>query len=192
MNKKLLALGLILVMLLGGCGVPEHPDVAADGTPWGSDWIDVGAVLGIEPQAGWTLQRNEDLLADTGMYFVSWTWGDPIRTAEGETSYPAQVFLVLSGCETAEDAAALTRDWLELVRENYDAQESDTLEHRLGSFTLTRYQFREADASFDLGLSCLGAVGNRSVNLEISCLADTGLDLEQTITAFLNGFHFAD
>lgn len=191
MKCRMLALGLALILLLGGCAVPEHPDVAADGTPWGGDWINVGAVLGIEPQKGWTLQRNEDLLADTGMYFVSWTWGEPIRTAEGETSYPAQVFLVLSGCETAEDADALTRDWLELVRENYNAEESTVLAHALGSFTMTRYAFRE-EGSFDLGLSCLGAVGNRSVNLEISCLEGTGLDLEQTITAFLDGFHFAD
>ena len=191
MKKRLLALGLILALLLGGCAIPEHPDTAADGTPWGKDWTDVGAVLGIEPQNGWTLQRNEDLLADTGMYFVSWTWGDPIRTAEGETSYPAQVFLVLSGCETAADAQALTGDWAALVRENYHTGEQKTLELPLGSFTLTPYQFKE-DGSFDVGLSCLGVVGKRSVNLEISSLADTGLDLEQTITAFLSGFHFAD
>lgn len=191
MKRKLLALGLILTLLLGGCAIAEHPDTAADGTPWGKDWINVGAVLGIEPQADWTLQRNEDLLADTGMYFVSWTWGDPIRTAEGETSYPAQVFLVLSGCETAADALALTGDWAALVEENYDTGEGKELELPLGRFTLTPYQFKE-DGSFDVGLSCLGVVGTRSVNLEISSLADTGLELEQIITAFLNGFHFAD
>lgn len=186
MKKKITALLLILCILLTGCSLPEAPDVAADGTPWSDEWTTVGAVLGVENIEGWKNQRNEDLLADEGMYFASWVIGEA-----KEGVYPAQVFLVLSECETTQDAEALIGEWTALVNENYTAEAPYILDHKLGEFALIPYTCG-GDSTFARGMSCLGIVGNRAVNLEVSCMEDVELDPEGTITAFLNGFHFAD
>ncbi len=191
MKKRLLALGLILTMLLSGCALPEPPETAADGTPWSDDWINLGAVLGVEPLEGWSLQRNEDALAAEGMYFASWTWGQPEKDDAGTLRHPAQLFLVLSECESPADAEALVQEWTGMARETYVTGEADTLETALGSFTALPYRAADPEASFDLGISCLGIIGSRAVNLEISCRDGVDLDLEQTLTAFLSGFHFA-
>lgn len=186
MKKRIFALCLILTLLLTGCSLPEPPETAADGTPWSDDWTTLGAVLGVEPVEGWRMLRNEDALAAEGMYFASWVMGE----AE-DGVYPAQVFLVLSDCETAADTEPLTAEWIALVSENYTAEAPHTLEHKLGTFTLIPYRCDD-DSTFARGMSCVGVVGNRAVNLEVSCMADVELDLEGTIIEYLNGFHFAD
>lgn len=186
MKKRIIALCLLLTMLLTGCSLPEAPGVAADGTPWSDEWVTIGAVLGVEHVEGWKNLRNEDLLADTGMYFASWVTGEASNGV-----YPAQVFLVLSECESPEAARTAAEEWQTLARESYQCGESTVLEHPLGSFTLIPYTCG-ADSTFDRGVSCLGVVGDRAVNLEVSCMEGMALDLEQTIAAFLNGFHFAD
>lgn len=186
MNKRITALLVLLCLLLGGCGLPQAPEVAADGTPWSDEWVTIGAVLGVENVEGWKNTRNEDLLADEGMYFASWVTGE-----SSEGLYPAQVFLVLSQCESADDANALVAEWTALVGENYTAEAPENLEHRLGSFTLIPYTCGD-DSTFDRGVSCVGVVGNRAVNLEISSMDDVKLDLTAAVTEFLNGFHFAD
>lgn len=185
MKMRLLAL-FLTAALLTGCALPEAPEVAADGTPWSDEWITIGAVLGVENIDGWKNIRNEDLLADTGMYFASWVTGE-----SSEGVYPAQVFLVLSQCETAADAEELLGEWTKLAGENYNTEAPEILEHKLGTFTLIPYTCG-ADSTFDRGVSCVGIVGTRAVNLEVSCMADVELDLQATVTEFLNGFHFAD
>lgn len=192
MKKKITALLLMLCLLLGGCSLPEPPETAADGTPWSDEWTTLGAVLGVENVEGWKQQRNEDVLAAEGMYFASWIWGEAERNAEGESVYPAQVFLVLSECETEQEAEALAAQWQELVEENYAAEPAHTLECATGSFTMIPYSCPEDSDTFSHGMSAIGMVGDRAVNLEISCMEGVSVDPEQTLTAFLNGFHFAD
>ena len=191
MKKRIFALCLIVSLLLAGCSLPEPPDTAADGTPWSDDWTTLGAVLGVENVDGWRLLRNEDVLAAEGMYFASWVMGESALNAEGESVYPAQVFLVLSECETAADTERLITEWLALVSENYTAEAPQTLDHKLGSFTLIPYRCDD-NSTFARGISCVGVVGNRAVNLEVSCMEDVELDPEGTIIEYLNGFHFAD
>lgn len=186
MKKRLCILFLAAALLLTGCALPEAPAVAADGTPWSGEWTTIGAVLGVENVDGWKNIRNEDLLADTGMYFASWVTGE-----SSEGVYPAQVFLVLSQCETSSDAEELVGEWTKLAGENYNTEAPGALEHRLGTFSLIPYTCGD-DSTFDRGISCVGIVGKRAVNLEVSCMEDVELDLQGTVTEFLNGFHFAD
>lgn len=192
MKKRLLALCLIAALLLTGCSLPQPPQTAADGTPWSDDWTTIGAVLGVENVDGWRLLRNEDALAAEGMYFASWVMGEPSLNAEGESSYPAQVFLVLSECEDPRAAEGLVAEWATLAEQSYDTAEASPLDHPLGAFTLTPYDFPADSDTFRHGMSCLGVVGSRAVNLELSFRDEISLDPEQTLTAFLNGFHFAD
>lgn len=186
MKKRIFALLLTLCLMLCGCGVPEAPDTAADGTPWSDEWTTIGAILGVEPIDGWRNTRNEDLLADEGMYFATWVTGEA-----KDSVYPAQTFLVLSQCEDTGAAEALIAQWTDLVNENYTAEAPRKLDHKLGSFTLIPYTCGEG-STFARGMTCVGLVGNRAVNLEISCMENVELDLEGAVTAFLNGFHFAD
>lgn len=191
MKTKLIILCLCLSLLFVGCSLPETPEAAADGTPWGEDWTNVGAVMGVEPMADWESQRSEDLLADTGMYFASWIWGEPQRTVEGEASYQAQIFLVLSGCETTEEAEKLASQWRGIADESYLTEEAYELALDLGTFTVIPYRFQGEDASFDEGISATAVIGTYAIDVEITTVEGTGLDLAQTLTEFLNNCHFA-
>lgn len=187
MKKRIISILAIICLLLTGCAAPSLPEVAADGTPWGEDWTNVGVILGVEPVEEWTEQRSEDLLADVGMYFASWTWGEGEMDTEGNKSYPAQVFLLLSG----SDPEKLVAEWQTIAEETYLTQPARTMEHELGAFTLIPYRFADEDASFDNGMICLGIVDGYAFNLEFSCRDDVSLDPEWVLTAFLDRFHFA-
>lgn len=193
MKKRILALVLTLTLLLTGCAAyPTPPEVAADGTPWGTDWTNFGAVMGVAPVEEWTEQRNEDVLAAEGMYFASWTYGEAELNAEGETVYPAQVFLVVSQCESASGAEDAVQEWLDMARETYIAEEPWLLDHTHGSFTMLPYRVDGGEDSFVRGMAAYGVRGDLAINLEFSCRENVSLDPELTLTAFLDSIHFAE
>lgn len=193
MKKRMFALLLTLALLLCGCAEPPTPpDVAADGTPWGTDWTNFGAVLGIAPVEEWTEQRNEDVLAAEGMYFASWTWGEGELDAEGSKNYPAQVFLVISQRESAAEAEQDVLDWLDMARETYISEEAWTLEHTHGTFTMLPYRVDGGEGGFVRGMAAYGVHGDLAINLEFTCREDVSLDPEFTLTAFLDSIHFAE
>lgn len=188
MKKKSIVICLILCLLMGGCASQTMPETAADGTPWGADWTNLGTVAGVEPLDGWTAQRNEDVLAAEGMYFAAWYWGEPSQNSDGETVYPAQIFLVLQECESSDAAQARLNDWQTLAQENYIAEDSLTAD----GFTLLPYRFPDDTGNFAKGICALGIHGNYAINAELSCRDDFPLDLQETLTTFLNNIHYAN
>lgn len=191
--KRMLCVLLTLALLLCGCAsYPTPPDVAADGTPWGTEWTNFGAVMGIAPVEEWTEQRNEDVLAAEGMYFASWTWGEGELNAEGEKVYPAQVFLVISQCESTAEAEEYVQDWLDMARDTYIAEEPHLLDHTHGTFTMLPYRVDGGADSFTRGMAAYGIHNDLAINLEFTCREDVSLDPEFTLTAFLDSIHFAE
>ena len=186
MKKRTVIICLILSLLLCGCG-QSLPETAADGTPWGEDWTNLGVVAGVEPLEGWTPQRSEDALAAEGIYFAAWTWGEGVKNADGSTVYPAQIFLVLQEGETAEDTDACVAGWESLINERYLVDETVTA----GDFTMLSYRSADESASFAGGVCALGIHGNYAVNAELTCQADSPLDPQEVLTAFLNNIHYA-
>ncbi|MBQ8238521.1 MAG: hypothetical protein IJZ39_10290 [Oscillospiraceae bacterium] len=188
MKKRTIIICLIFSLLLGGCAPQAMPETAADGTPWGADWTNLGTVAGVEPLDGWTAQRNEDVLAAEGMYFAAWSCGTPAENDDGETVYPAQIFLLLQECDSPQAADDCLNAWQALAQENYIAEAPVPA----GSFTLLPYRFPDDSGHFSAGISAFGIHGNYAVNAEISCAEDFPLDLQETLTDFLNNIHYAN
>lgn len=191
MKKRLFALALSFALLLTGCATPTPPETDVNGTPWSEEWLTLGTVLGVEEIPDWNRQRNEDVLAAEGMYFASWTWGEAFLTEAGETAYPAQVFLVVSQCDSGAAAEKTAQEWQTLAQQTYQAESTFALHHSSGDFTLLPYRVTGENASFTRGMAAYGVRGNLAINLEFSCQEDVSLDPELTLTAFLDRFHFA-
>lgn len=190
--KKTVILCLILCLLLSGCASPALPETASDGTPWAEDWVNLGAVLGVEPMEGWAAQRNEDVLAAEGMYFAAWSYGDSTKNDDGQTVYPAQIFLVISECEADTAVSACLADWEALVQERYRAGESFEASCSSGDFCMTPYFFPEDSGNFTRGMIALGSHGNYAINAELSCRNDFSGDPGEVLTAFLENIHYAN
>lgn len=190
MRKTAIACILLLCLTLSACGA-EAPEKTAGGEAWGRDWTTIGAFLGVEPMDGWTVQRNEDVLAAEGTFYASWATGEA-KSDTGEnggeiTTYEAQIHLVVMELDTPEDAAQTAAQWQSLARERYpDLEESND-----GSFQITTYSFPNGSGPDSKGASATGTRGSRAIRVDAVTLESVPQGPLDVLTEFLNHCHYA-
>lgn len=190
MKKAAIVCILILCLTLSACGA-KVPEKTADGEAWGGDWTTIGAFLGVEPMEGWTVQRNEDVLAAEGTFYTSWTRGEAIsytsENGDEVTTYDAQIHLVVMELDTPEDAEQTAAQWQSLARERYP----DMKESTDGSFQITTYSFPAGSGPASNGASATGIRGSRTIRVDVAVLADFPEEAMDVLTDFLEHCHYA-
>lgn len=190
MKKAAIVCILILCLTLSACGA-KVPEKTADGEAWGGDWTTIGAFLGVEPMEGWTVQRNEDVLAAEGTFYTSWTRGEAIsytsENGDEVTTYDAQIHLVVMELDTPEDAEQTAAQWQSLARERYPDMEESTD----GSFQITTYSFPAGSGPASNGASATGIRGSRAIRVDVAVLADFPEEAMDVLTDFLEHCHYA-
>lgn len=190
MKKAAIVCILILCLTLSACGA-KVPEKTADGEAWGGDWTTIGAFLGVEPMEGWTVQRNEDVLAAEGTFYASWTKGQALSyTNENDdriTTYDAQIHLVVMELDTPEDAEQTAAQWQSLARERYP----DMKESTDGSFRITTNSFPAGSGPASNGASATGIRGSRAIRVDVAVLADFPEEAADVLTDFLEHCHYA-
>lgn len=169
---------LLLVVCLTGC---------APRSPWAADWTDLGGQIGVEPQEGWTLQRNEDVLAAEGIYYATWTQGQPEAQtdAEGNTVqvYPAQMHLLLA---QPEDPEKEIENWNALAQERYTLGAAQIVQCGGQSFQTVLYTVPGAK-----GVFATARWGDRAIQAELKCREDFPAEPLELLSDFLNHCHYA-
>lgn len=190
MKKAAIVCILILCLTLSACGA-KVPEKTADGEAWGGDWTTIGAFLGVEPMEGWTVQRNEDVLAAEGTFYAFWTRGEAIsytnENCDEATTYDAQIHLVVMELDTPEDAEQTAAQWQSLARERYP----DMKESTDGSFQITTYSFPAGSGPASNGASATGIRGSRAIRVDVAVLADFPEEAMDVLTDFLEHCHYA-
>lgn len=194
MKKALTVCILILCLMLSACGA-KVPEKAADGAQWGEDWTTIGSFLGVEPMDGWILQRNEDVLAAEGTFYVSWIRGEAISyTNDGGdeiTTYEAQIHLVVMELDTPADAEQTAAQWQSLAQERYPNMEESTGEYAGQSFQITTYPFPAGSGPDSRGASATGIRDSRAIRVDVAVLADFPEEALGVLTDFLEHCHYA-
>ena len=190
MRKTAIACILLLCLTLSACGA-EAPEKTAGGEAWGRDWTTIGAFLGVEPMDGWTVQRNEDVLAAEGTFYASWTKGEaasyPSENGGEVTAFDAQIYLVVMELDTPEDAEETAAQWQSLARERYpDLEESND-----GSFQITTYSFPNGSGPDSKGASATGTRGSRAIRVDVVTRESFPQGPLDVLTEFLNHCHYA-
>lgn len=192
MKKRILSLFLISCLLLAGCG-NKMPAQAADGTPWGKDWVNIGTSLGVAPLSGWTEQRSEDTLAAEGMFYNVWTKGDAFEyeNASGVavTAYAAQIHLVTVETPGTAEAAEYAQTWDQLTAQRYPDAAARTEAVGNQSYSITEYRFLSATEIESLGASATALRG--TVALHVDVFTTDGSDPAPILAEFLNSIHYA-
>ncbi len=185
MKRTLLVFCLILCLLLVGCE-QNLPEKTVNGTPWSETWITLGSIVGAETLDGWTVERNEDVLAAEGMYYVVWTMGDALTYANeaGDeiTTHDAEIHLVVTETETPEDAAATATDLETLTTQRYPDAVSFLEEHSEQPFQIWTYSG---------GASATAIRDTCVIHLDITTLETFDHPPYEVLTQFLNHLHYA-
>ena len=108
----------ILSLGLTGCGTVLPPEKAADGLDWDAGWVTVGEIIGVDTPGGMDHRENNDALAANGMYYATWSIGEgrSYTNEDGDEAqvYDAQVFLLLGGYKSAEEAGNTLNQWKDM------------------------------------------------------------------------------
>jgi len=192
--KKLAAVLTAVCLTLGGCAA-NPPEKAADGSDWQEEWVTVGGVMGIDSPEGMSLQDNNDTLAADGMYYASWTMGNPIPStnAEGEEIqlYDAQIYLLLAGYPTESAAQSAVEEWLSMAEERYLVDSTKNQDYNGGNFTVMDYSFLSETNPYPRGASAFGIYGNYAITVELSCGEGFQKDALDCLENFLENCHYS-
>lgn len=173
MKKTALVCTLIFCLMLSACA-NQLPEKTAEGEAWGKDWTTIGSALGVEPMDGWTVQRNEDVLAAEGTFYASWTKGEAIsdtnENGDKVTAYDAQIHLVLMELETAADAEQTAAQWQALAQERYPNLKKSNGEYDGQSFQIAAFSFPAGSGLASLGASATAVRGNRAIQVDVVTL----------------------
>lgn len=195
MKKTALVCTLIFCLMLSACGA-KLPEKTADGAQWGKDWTTIGSALGVEPMDGWTVQRNEDVLAAEGTFYTSWTKGEAIsytnENGDEVTTYDAQIHLVVKEFDVPGDAELTVGLWQSLAEERYPNMEKSNGEYAGQSFEITAYPFPDGSGPASLGASATGIRGNRAIRVDVVTLEDFSQEPLDILAVFLERCHYAE
>lgn len=194
MKKTAFVCTLILCLLLSACGT-KLPEKTADGAQWGKDWTTIGSALGVEPMDGWTVRRNEDVLAAEGTFYASWTKGEAIsytnENGDEVTTYDAQIHLVVQEFEIPGDAELTAALWQSLAKERYPNMEESNGEYAGQSFQITVYPFPDGSGPVSKGASATGIRDSRAIRVDVVTLESFSQEPLDVLTDFLEHCRFA-
>lgn len=195
--KKLMFFLLAGALCLGltGCGTVLPPEKAADGLDWSEDWVTVGGIVGVDTPEGMDPRENNDALAASGMYYATWSVGEsePYTNAEGDEAqiYDAQIYLLLGGYKSAEEAENTLSQWKSMAELNYAIGETSTQTHNGQEFTVITYTFESEENPYARGASAFGVYRNYAVSVELTCREGFQEDAAQLLGGFLDSCHYA-
>ena len=194
MKQKAVLLAGVLALCLTGCTVLP-PERAADGADWDESWVTVGGVVGVDAPAGLTAQENNDALAANGMYYATWSMGEgeDYTNEDGDDAvlYDAQVYVLLAGAKTAEEAQASLDEWTALAEERYAVDGRTQGVYNGQPFTVLTYAYGSDVNPYQRGASAFGIYRNFAVNVELSCREGFTGDEAELLADFLEHCHYA-
>lgn len=194
MKRTALLMLMLLALSLTGCS--RYPDRADDGAAWDRDWEMLGTAMGVEtPGDGLTLAENAVVLAADDTYYATWTVGEsrPYVNEDGDEIdlYPAQMYLLLYGCENAARAGDAVADWIERESVSYAVKETRTESYNGQEYTLLIYDVASETNPYARGVSAFGVFEHYAVVAEFSCTDDFTGDEQAIMARFLGGCHYS-
>lgn len=188
---------LIAALCLGlaGCAALPAPEKAVDGAAWSEEWVTVGGVVGVDTPDSMTFRENNEALAANGMYYATWSigGGEPYTNADGgeATLYDAQVYLLLGGFKSEEEARDTMARWREMAQAQYTVGETAEAAHNGQDFSLITYTFDGETNPYARGASAFGVYRNYAVSVEFTCREGFDGDAEELLAQFLDNCHYA-
>lgn len=196
MKKRILTgllwTGLLLtVLLLTGCSqaADPHPE-------WDDSWVRIAEAIGVEPMEGFTLNESNDVLATAGLYYATWTCGEGQEfvneAGEDAVVYDAQIYVLLEECSGEEEARQEVESWIAREKESYESEETGTRTLADQEYEILSLVSGREENPYGYGTAAFAVRGSCAVSVELVCSERYAGDPQDTMTQFLNGFHYGD
>lgn len=191
---KKLGFLLIFCLFLTGCGT-NIPMGTAQGLEWNDDWVSVGGIVGVDTPAGLDERENNDTLSMNGMYYATWSAGEPeaFVNEDGNDAeiYDAQIYLLLAGFKDVAETQGTAAAWIDLASERYDVESTKKEAYNGQEFTVMTYRFNSDTNPYSYGASAFGVYRNYAISVELSCREGFAGDAESVLAEFLENCHYS-
>lgn len=189
-KKCICILTITMTLALTACSVLPAIDSGDDLTDVNAEYVTIGNILTVHnADDRLTLLHNMDTLSSDGLYYATWTAGDPepYENSDGDTVdlYDAQLYLLLGKYKNAETAQENMDSWLNAGRSNYDVTEEGTILCGEQSYTVITYTFTNQENPYARGVSAFGVYENCAVCVELTCREGYDEDLQEMLIDFL-------
>lgn len=195
--KKTICILLAAALSLGlaGCAAGLPPEKAVDGSSWDESWVTVGNAIGVDTPEGMVSRENNEALAAGGMYYATWSMGEsePYTNEDGEEAelYDAQVYFLLGGHKSAQEAGDTLAQWMDLARRQYSIDETMEESHNGQDFTVITYSFDSGATPYARGASAFGTYRSYAISVELTCRENIDGDAARLLALFLDNCHYA-
>lgn len=192
-KTKYIAIILCVTSILTGCSV--LPSVSEDNTVVDSEYVTIGGILTVHnTDSRLTLRSNLDALAADGLYYASWTAGnpEPYENSDGDTVdlYDAQLYLLLGEFKNPDAAQQNMDNWLAAGQTNYDVTGQENITCKDQPYTMIIYSFPNEENPYSHGVSAFGVYDDLAVCAELTCRENYDEDLQQMLINFLDNCTF--
>lgn len=195
MKKCLLAV-LAVCLFLTGCGSAAMPEKALDGAAWNEAWTTIGGTVGVDTPEALTLRDNNETLASRGMYYATWSIGEPVPYTNKEGNevsiYDAQINMLLAGFREEGKAAENVAEWLEMAKTQYNVSETYSESFNGQEYTVLYCTYTSDTNPYAHGAAAFAVFDNCALTIEISCMESYAGDAAELLTDFLSRCHIAD
>lgn len=191
MRKRIFCLLLITALLCGGCG-------AKQGTPdhWETDWTAVCPLLAVEPFENYTLNESNDALYVSGIYYATWVTGEArLHTNEdGESAeiFDGQIYVLVQEFRNSDSAGSNAAQWIAREKKNYDTDEEFSVTCGDQEFTILPLLTSRGSNPYSYGAAAFAVRGSWAICVEFLFADGYETDVQKTMEAFLNGFHYGE
>ena len=185
---------LAALLLLTGCGSTEpvqdpHPD-------WDEAWFRVSTDVGVETPSGFVFNESNDVMSPDGLYYATWTSGEgrDITNAQGREAvvYDAQIYVLVKVCDDKAEAEADVSEWMAREKSSYETTPETELTAAGQAFRVLPLIKGSEDNPYGRGVAAFAVRENTAITVELLCADAWTGDLESTLEAFLNGFHYGN
>ena len=188
--KKYISILILLCLLLTGCGNSERPSQWADG------WTEIAPFLAAEPMDGYTFQESADVFGLGGVYYATWTSGDPrdYTNAQGEETviFDSQIYVIAQEFRSESEANTALAQWKAREQQSYECDEAYSLNVNGMDFTILPLLSGSETNPYGFGCAAFIIRGTNAICVELVC-TDTFIDDPQAVLElFLNGLHYSE
>ena len=188
--KKYISILILLCLLLTGCGNSERPSQWADG------WTEIAPFLAAEPMDGYTFQESADVFGLGGVYYATWTSGDPrdYTNAQGEETviFDSQIYVIAQEFRSESEANTALAQWKAREQQSYECGEAYSLNVNGMDFTILPLLSGSETNPYGFGCAAFIIHGTNAICVELVCTDTFTADPQTALELFLSSLHFSE
>lgn len=187
MHYRYLFYFIFVISILTGCSASVSKSENSTEDP--SD-IFVGNLLEIKnTNSRFVLLDHKETLSADGLYYLSWgiEYEEAAESSsEDNTSYDAQLYLLLGEAANSEEAQHNMDTWITAAQKNYEIITEKEISCNEHSYSVIHYNRSSADNNYTKGISAFGTFEQIAVCVELIGTENFQEELEDILTEFLN------